>query len=136
MGVTVTAWHATAGLAVRPESEVLLREIEAYLRSLRDGGSPADLPRAERIAGALRQLIDDTAHACAVDRARVRAAVHYFVARRAATHRRGASVDTGAGPHQRRLERPEPRGWRSPPDRVVNELLCELGRADLVVAPD
>jgi hypothetical protein len=103
----------------------------ASLRSLRDrlpvqrgpaghlGGTIAnrlavDVELAERIAAALRRLVRDTAQSSAADRARVRAAVHYFVLSRDGTDDR------------------RPRGMQDDV-RVVNEILLELGRPDLVV---
>ena len=88
------------------------------------------------MAAALRQLIADTARSSAVDRARVRAAVHYFVYR-------GATGATGDGParpggarlalltggrapvERRRQGRRRPRGQRPAPST--------WRRADLIV---
>lgn len=67
---------------VRHESEVLLRQVDARLQTLRfrdRGDLPGDLDRAERVAEQLRLLIHQTAQSSAADRALVRAAVHYFV---------------------------------------------------------
>lgn len=63
------------------DSDVLIRQIDARLARVRRT-SGVDLALAERIADVLRRLVADTATASAADRARVRAAVHYFVARR------------------------------------------------------
>jgi hypothetical protein len=69
---------------VAHESEVLVRQLEGRLSTLRAtrarlGSAPDDLDLAEQLVATLRRLIADTAHACATDRGRVRAAVHYFV---------------------------------------------------------
>jgi hypothetical protein len=64
------------------ESEVLLRQLDRHLASLRVHGEPADVDLAEHLVAALRRRITETAFASAADRARVRAAVHYFVRRR------------------------------------------------------
>ena len=60
------------------ESELLLRQLDGRLDDLRTGCDP-ELALAEHLAAGLRQLVSETASASAVDRARVRAAVHYFV---------------------------------------------------------
>jgi len=52
------------------------------LAGLRRHGDPADVALAEELAAALRRLVTETAVASAADRAKVRAAVHYFVRRR------------------------------------------------------
>jgi hypothetical protein len=70
---------------------------------------------AERLAACLRDLIAETMHSSAADRARVRAAVHYFVLRREGRRHRAV----------RSL---------SADQRVVNEVALHLGRPDLVVA--
>jgi hypothetical protein len=64
------------------ESEVLLRQLDRHLAGLRLDREPADVEVAEQLVAALRRLITETAFASAADRARVRAAVHYFVRRR------------------------------------------------------
>ena len=109
-------------------------------------GEARDVTMAERIAESLARLVVETAHASAADRAKVRAAVHYFVLsdfdrgdlRRSDTARSdvgraergdGDRCDgdrcDGAGP-----ERSEGLGKEV---RVVNEILAELGRDDLVI---
>jgi hypothetical protein len=126
----VTTQRVIAQRAIRQESDVLLRQIEAYLAAVRAGRHDVDPAHAERIADALRQLITDTARASAVDRARVRAAVHYYVSRGAAARVRGAgrfALVAGA-----RAER-RPGRTQADDDRVVNDLFRELGRSDLVV---
>jgi hypothetical protein len=64
------------------ESEALLRQLDRHLAGLRRHSRPADVELAEELAAALRHLVTETAFASAADRARVRAAVHYFVRRR------------------------------------------------------
>lgn len=101
----------------RHESDVLLRQLDGHLARLhgRDGHSEhdgQDLAVAERIAHHLRKLITVTVRSSAVDRARVRAAVHYFVVRRRdARHVRPSHVDI----------------W------VVNDIIRDLGRLDLLI---
>lgn len=116
----MAAQRTIVARAVRQESEVLLRQIDAYLAVLRTGRPEADLSHAERVAAALRTLIADTAGASAVDRARVRAAVHYFVYQ--GPVRNSARVAMLTGGRRRQGD-----------DRVVNDLLRDLGRLDLVV---
>jgi hypothetical protein len=126
----VAAQRTIAQRAIRQESEVLLRQLDAYLAVLRTGHGAVDVGHAERMAAALRQLIADTARSSAVDRARVRAAVHYFVYRGASGSGSGggarlALLTGGRAPVERRRQ--------SDDDRVVNDLLRDLGRADLIV---
>lgn len=129
---------------LRRDSEVLLSRLDGYLVTLRSGhprSNGVDITRAERVAEALRILVIDTTHACAADRARVRAAVHCFVTRgviaRAAAGRVTVSgrvrlrVLTGGRPERRVIVR-----IANAHDTVVNALLRELGRADLVVPAD
>lgn len=66
----------------RHECDVLIRQIDRRLARLRTAAN-VDTALAERIADVLRRLVVDTAQASAADRARVRAAVHYFLVRRA-----------------------------------------------------
>ena len=130
--------RALAQRAIQQESDVLIRKIDNYLANLGAGRPGADREYAERMASALRQLIADTARASAVDRARVRAAVHYFVSRGAATGVLAARARSGAGRLALitggRSER-RPSRTASDDDRVVNDLFRELGRPDLVVVP-
>jgi hypothetical protein len=100
----------------RHESDVLLRQLDRHVAGLRRGRAEVDVQLAERVAAALRRLVAETAQASAADRARVRAAVHYFVLRR-------------EGRGERRPERPvtEDAG-------VVNHIMATLGRHDLVVS--
>ncbi|MEN3308047.1 MAG: hypothetical protein V7603_4249 [Micromonosporaceae bacterium] len=100
---------------LRHESDVLLRQLDGHLASLRMTRDHVDVRLAEQVAAALRRLVTETGSASAVDRARVRAAVHFFMLRRDA------------------------RGFRRPLRgladhiRVVNELLSTLGRDDLAI---
>ena len=126
----MAAQRTIAQRAIRQESEVLLRQLDAYLTALRAGRGAVDVAHAERMAAALRQLIADTARSSAVDRARVRAAVHYFV------YRGAAGASSGGGPRLALLtggRAPAERRRQGDDDRVVNDLLRELGRADLIV---
>ncbi len=101
---------------LKHESDVLLRQLDGHLASLRLARE--DVGLAEQVAAALRRLVMETSSASAVDRARVRAAVHFFMLRR---DRRG-------------FHRPR-RGQRED-IRVVNELLTTLGREDLAVSAE
>jgi hypothetical protein len=96
------------------ETDVLIRRVDAQLARLRSARHPHDLDLAERLVACLRQLILATTHASAADRARVRAAVHYFVLRRAG-HRsiRPLVADL----------------------LVINDVARRLGRPDLCVGP-
>lgn len=121
---------------------MLLARLDGYLVTLRTGhpfrSGGVDLVRAERVAAALRTLVVDTTHASAADRARVRAAVHCFVTRgviaralpgrATARGRARLRVLTGGRPERRVIVR-----IAHAHDAVVNALLRELGRADLVV---
>ena len=103
----------------RHESDVLLRQVDGHLARLAASRLVPldDLLTAERIADALRLLVTDTTHASAHDRARVRAAVHFFVVRR--------------DPRQdRRPARP-----LSVDVRVINEIMGQIGRPDLITQP-
>ena len=141
----MAAQRTIAQRAIRQESDVLVRKLETYLAALRAGQRDAalrsdrreaDIEHAERVAAALRQLIADTAQASAVDRARVRAAVHCFVSRGAAGGL-AARVRSGGGRFAlftgARVDRRAAR-TAGDDDRVVNDLLRELGRADLVIS--
>ncbi|HZM79206.1 MAG TPA: hypothetical protein VFC19_26035 [Candidatus Limnocylindrales bacterium] len=88
----------------RHESDVLLRRLDGHLAQLRAREEHHQLALAERIAEHLRELIADTMKASAVDRARVRAAVHYFLVR---------PVHLGL--------------W------MVNDIFRDLGRHDLLI---
>lgn len=100
----------------RHETDVLLRQIDGHLARLAANRLVPldDLLTAERIADALRRLVIETTHASAHDRARVRAAVHFFVVRR--------------DPRQdRRPARP-----LSVDVRVISEIMGQIGRTDLI----
>jgi hypothetical protein len=96
------------------ESDVLIRQLDGHLAALRSAGS-GDLRLAEQVAEVLRSLVTGTTFASAADRARVRAAVHYFLLRR-------------GGRGHRRLVRAV-----SEDVRVVNEIAHALGRDDLLL---
>jgi hypothetical protein len=96
------------------ETDVLIRRVDAQLARLRSARQALDLDLAERLVDCLRQLILVTTHASAADRARVRAAVHYFVLRRAG----------------RRSIRPLVADLL-----VINDVARRLGRPDLCVGP-
>jgi hypothetical protein len=96
------------------DTDVLIRQVDRHLARLRLRPQGRDLDLAERIAACLRNLIVDTAHASAADRARVRAAVRFFVAGR-----------QSPGPSVRSLAADQ---------RVVNDVARRLGRSDLVIA--
>ena len=95
------------------ESEILLRRLDGHLAGLRLDGDPREYPVAERLDAALRRLIAETASASAADRARVRAAVHYFVLR--------------PGRGERRAHRP-----MTEDVRMINEILRLVDRPDLL----
>jgi hypothetical protein len=96
----------------RNETDVLLTQLDGHMARIQAGRDSSEFALAERIAHHLRQLIRETVRASAVDRARVRAAVHYFVVRhRDHRHVRPAHVDV----------------W------VVNDIIRDLGRHDLLI---
>jgi len=99
------------------ETEILLRHLDGHLAALRSAGT-AELALAEQIAAVLRHLVAQTVPASAADRARVRAAVHYFLLRR-------------GGRGHRRLLRPVHEDVR-----VINETAHVLGRDDLLLHPE
>jgi hypothetical protein len=105
---------------MRQDSDVLLRQLDGHLAVLRAGG--ADVGAAERVASALRRLVADTNRANAVDRARVRAAVHVFVSRRPGTAATARYASLPGRPNA-------PRRTRSLRDdlRIVNDILGDLG---------
>ncbi|MEW2590663.1 hypothetical protein [Micromonospora aurantiaca] len=63
-------------------TDVLIRKVDSRLVALRAGLHGPDLELAEELAARLREMILATTRSSAADRARVRAAVHYFVQRR------------------------------------------------------
>jgi hypothetical protein len=100
----------------RHESDVLLRQLDRHVAGIRHSTAEPEVQLAERVAAALRRLVAETAQASAADRARVRAAVPYFVLRR-------------EGRGERRPVRPVTEdAW------VVNHIMGTLGRHDLVVS--
>jgi hypothetical protein len=101
------------GRDVRSDTDLLVRQVDRHLARLRAARGNHDLVLAERIAACLRQLIADTVPASAADRARVRAAVSYFVLRRAA-----------------RLDRLPVRSLAAD-RRVIGDIARQLGREDL-----
>lgn len=103
---------------VPPDSDVLIGQVDRHLARLRTARGNHDLDLAERLAACLRQLITDTSSASAADRARVRAAVRYFVLRRAA-----------------RLDRLPIRSFAAD-QRVIGEIARQLGRDDVARAAD
>lgn len=100
------AWHGT---------DVLIRKVDSHLAAVRVGLRGPDLELAERVAATLRELVLGTTHASAADRARVRAAVHFFVLRRESRN-----------PHL-------PVRSLAAARQVVNRVVVRLGRPDLVV---
>ncbi|MER7415606.1 hypothetical protein ABT346_02270 [Micromonospora peucetia] len=100
-----------------PGTDVLIRKVESHLAAVRAGLSGPELELAERLAAALRELVVSTAQASAADRGQVRAAVHYFVLRR-----------EGRG-------RLLPVRSLTAAQRVVNKVVIQLGRPDLLVEP-
>jgi hypothetical protein len=102
------------------DTDVLIRQVDNHLARLRATPGSHDVALAERLAAALRALVVTTTSASAADRARVRAAVHYFVLRR--DLRRDLGRD-------RRPARPLEEDLR-----VVNRAARDIGREDLVVA--
>ncbi len=118
-GTTSDSWILSER-GTRHESDVLLRQIDSQLARCHAGHLPAgpapDLDLAESIAAALRSLVAGTAQSSAADRARVRAAVHFFVVRRDVRQ-------------DRRPARPV-----TADIRVINEIMHDLGRDDLAIA--
>jgi hypothetical protein len=107
---------ATAPCGAQGDTDLLITQVERHVARLRAARGEHDLVLAERLAGCLRQLIVDTASSCATDRARVRAAVRYFVLRRAARHDR-LPIRTFAADQ-----------------RVIAEIARQLGRDDVADA--
>ncbi|HEX6969447.1 MAG TPA: hypothetical protein VF174_11650 [Micromonosporaceae bacterium] len=106
-------------MTIRDEQpDILIRQVDRHLARLRLRPQARDLGSAERIADCLRRLITETVRASAADRARVRAAVRYFVT--------GARRPV-AGPAGRFLLAEQ---------RVVNDVARHLGLLDLVVPDD
>lgn len=95
------------------ECDVLLRLVDSQLAILRGRCRGEELALAERIASVLRELVVTTSRASAADRARVRAAVHYFALREGRARRGGRSL---AGDQ-----------------RMINEVVLRLNRPDLAL---
>ena len=100
-----------------PGTDVLIRKVDRRLAAVRTGLSGPELELAERLAAVLRELVVSTAQASAADRAQVRAAVHYFVLRRES---RGRLLPVRS---------------LAAVQRVVNKVVVQLGRPDLLVEP-
>ncbi|MEV4661418.1 hypothetical protein AB0J85_05660 [Micromonospora echinofusca] len=100
-----------------PSTDVLIRKVDSHLAAVRTGLSGPELELAERLAAALRELVVSTAQASAADRGQVRAAVHYFVLRRESRGRLLPVRSLAAA------------------QRVVNKVVVQLGRPDLLVEP-
>ncbi|MEV1145845.1 hypothetical protein [Micromonospora sp. NPDC049799] len=101
--------------SVEPGTDVLIRKVDGHLAALRTGLTGADLELAEGLARALRELVVSTAQASAADRGQVRAAVHFFVLRRESRGRLLSVRSLAAA------------------QRVVNRVVLQLGRPDLLV---
>ena len=97
----------------QPETDLLISQVDRHVARLRAARGEHDLAMAERLAGCLRELIVDTGSSSAADRARVRAAVRYFVLRRAARHDRLPIRSFTAD------------------QRVIADITRQLGRADV-----
>ncbi|HEY0697317.1 MAG TPA: hypothetical protein VGD43_05850 [Micromonospora sp.] len=101
--------------ASQDRADVLIRKVDGHLAALRAGLRGSEFELAERLAQALRELVADTSQASAADRARVRAAVHYFVLRRES---RGQLVPVRS---------------LAAAQQLINRTARDLGREDLVV---
>ncbi len=97
----------------QPETDLLITQVDRHVARLRAARGEHDLVLAERLASCLRRLIVDTTSSCATDRARVRAAVRYFVLRRAARHDRLPIRSFAAD------------------QRVIGDIARQLGRHDV-----
>ena len=111
---------------LRQDCEVLLRQIDLRLAELKSARPVpetdyAEVDAAERVAAALRLLVTETVRASAADRARVRAAVHFFAAQG-----RTRTTSWRYGPAARRNDR-RPARTLGDDVRVVNEILRDLG---------
>ncbi|WP_422734052.1 hypothetical protein ACN26Y_00295 [Micromonospora sp. WMMD558] len=98
-----------------PGTDVLIRKVDSHLAVVRAGLTGPELELAERLAHALRELVVSTASASAADRGGVRAAVHFFVLRRESRGRLLSVRSLAAA------------------QRVVNRVVVQLGRPDLLV---
>lgn len=100
----------------QPETDLLIGQVDRHVARLRTARGEHDLVLAEQLAGCLRELIASTGSSCAADRARVRAAVRYFVLRRAARHDRLPIRSFAAD------------------QRVIADIARQLGRPDVARA--
>ena len=98
-----------------PATDVLIRKVDSHLAAVRGSLRGPELELAERLAHSLRELVVSTAQASAADRGQVRAAVHYFVLRRES---RGNLLSVRS---------------LAAAQRVVNKVVVQLGRPDLLV---
>ncbi|MFF3865215.1 hypothetical protein [Micromonospora sp. NPDC001898] len=96
-------------------TDVLIRKVDSHLAALRAGLHGPELELAERLASCLRELVRQTTQSSAADRGQVRAAVHYFVLRRESRGRLLPVRSLAAA------------------QRVVNKVVLQLGRPDLLV---
>ncbi|MEU5939157.1 hypothetical protein ABZ807_08180 [Micromonospora sp. NPDC047548] len=101
--------------ASTPATDVLIRKVDSHLSAVRGSLRGPELELAERLARSLRELVISTAQASAADRGQVRAAVHYFVLRRES---RGNLLSVRS---------------LAAAQRVVNKVVVQLGRPDLLV---
>ncbi|MDM4723141.1 hypothetical protein QTQ03_27365 [Micromonospora sp. WMMA1363] len=101
--------------SAEPGTDVLVRKVDSHLTAVRAGLAGPELELAERLAHVLRELVASTARASAADRGRVRAAVHFFVLRRESRGRLLSVRSLAAA------------------QRVVNRVVLQLGRPDLLV---
>ncbi|GAA0800637.1 hypothetical protein [Spirilliplanes yamanashiensis] len=100
----------------QPDTDLLIAQVDRHVARLRTVRGVPDIALAERLADCLRELIAGTGSACAADRARVRAAVRYFVLRRTARHDRLPVRSFAAD------------------QRVIADIARQLGRLDVAVA--
>ncbi|MEV0809544.1 hypothetical protein [Micromonospora sp. NPDC050200] len=98
-----------------PATDVLIRKVDSHLAAVRGSLRGPELELAERLARSLRELVISTSQASAADRGQVRAAVHYFVLRRES---RGNLLSVRS---------------LAAAQRVVNKVVLQLGRPDLLV---
>ncbi|WP_405112376.1 hypothetical protein OG559_03585 [Micromonospora sp. NBC_01405] len=96
-------------------ADVLIRKVDSHLAALRAGLHGPELKLAEQLASCLRELVRQTAQSSAADRGQVRVAVHYFVLRRESRGRLLPVRSLAAA------------------QRVVNKVVLQLGRPDLLV---
>ena len=99
-----------------PETDLLISQVDRHVARLRAARGEHDLILADRLAGCLRELITGTVSSSAADRARVRAAVRYFVLRRTARHDRLPLRSFAAD------------------QRVIADIARQLGRHDIAAS--